>query len=342
MKKYGLQICVALILILLVGSCSRDTQRSFYYWKSVYQLSSSEKQYISDLHISKLYLRFFDLDWKASISEAVPIAKIRFAEKVLPELEIIPVVYIVNKALLNKTPDAITALAAKILKLTEDIARNNGIAFHELQIDCDWTDKTRDKYFELLKLIKAPLIKQGKILSATIRLHQIKYRNFTGIPDVDRGMLMYYNMGKISANSEENSIYNPKDAAKYIASLPNYPLPLDVALPAFSWGIHIRQGKVIELLNNMNSSDFEHNPNFKKHNSSVFSVKHSVFFRGYYFKENDQVKVEEISPSNLILAAEQLKSKLNAVGTVAIFHLDSLIISTYEKQNFEKIFNYYH
>jgi hypothetical protein len=342
MNKNRLTLYLFLLFSFLGSSCKHDSHRSFYYWKSVYRLSAPEKQLLSDLDISKLYIRFFDVDWDEPTAQALPQARIRFSDKIMHRLEITPVIYIVNKALLNTKPEAIEALANNILKLTEDIAKHNEISFRELQIDCDWTDNSHRKYFDLLKVIKSRLKREGKILSVTIRLHQVKYRSYTGVPDVDRGMLMFYNMGKISPLPSVNSIYNPEDAAKYLATLPTYPLPLDVALPAFSWDIHIRKGKVIELLNSMGLTDFEKNPNFIKKSGNLFTVPQPFFYHGTYYMKNDLVKVEEISSQDVKQAARQLKSKISKTGTVAFYHLDSLTISHYEKQDFEKAFSYFH
>jgi hypothetical protein len=150
-------------------------------------------------------------------------------------------------------------------------------------------------------------------------------------------------MGRISANVSPNSVFNINDAAKYINYLSDYPLPLDIALPAFSWSIHVRKGRVIELLNNMSSLDFENNTNFIRQDKYSFSVLNSFFYHGSYFMANDVVKAEEITPEECKIAAQQLKSKLSGFpGTIAIFHLDSFILSHYEKQDFEKVFNTYH
>lgn len=330
-----------LLLLLLVFSCKQETSRSFYYWKSVYVMSSSQDAILSDLKISKLYIRFFDVDWNESAGLVTPKAKIRFKEKPSGKLEIIPVIYIVNRSLQKISRQQVTNLATNILKLTNEIAENNNLSFGEFQIDCDWTESTREKYFIFLETIKSSLAPKKIKISATIRLHQVKYSRITGVPPVDRGMLMYYNMGKINAYKTGNSIFNKDDAAKYIDYIPQYPLPLDAALPAFSWGIHIRKGNVIELLNNLTSMDFATNENFKKSGNSIYNAQKSFFYRGYYFMEGDEVKIEEIGPGECLAATKQLKSKLKSPGTVAIYHLDSLIFTRYEKQDFEKVFNYY-
>ena len=208
-------------------------------------------------------------------------------------------------------------------------------------MDCDWTDGTREKYFDLLRNIKSGLSNE-KVLSATIRLHQVKYKEMTGLPPVDRGMLMYYNMGKITPEASHNSVFNASDAAKYIDHLSDYPLPLDVALPAYSWGIHIRNNEVIDLISTINSTAFANHPGFKRLDVSTFVAMQSFFYHGFYFMENDRIKMEEVTPEQSVIAAQQLKGKLKkATGSVAIFHVDSLIFTQYEKEDFEKVFDVY-
>lgn len=343
MRFNYLLLSVIIAITFILSSCKHESKRSFYYWKSVFRLSAEERSYMDELQISKLYIRFFDVDLEESSQQAIPIAKIRFAEKISPRFEVVPVVYIVNRTLQKLKPQDINDLASKIYKQADIIASSNNINFEELQVDCDWTDSSHEKYFSLLESIKQHLRKKDRILSATIRLHQVKYKKITGIPPVDRGMLMYYNMGKITAGASPNSIFNTDDAAKYIEHLHDYPLSLDVALPAFSWGIHIRNNKVIELLSNMNLSDFKNNVNFTQQGEYTFSVSHSFFFRGFYFMKNDIVKFEEITPAQCNIAAKQLKSKVKEPAvSISIFHLDSLIISHYEKKDFEKVFNTFH
>lgn len=343
MNFYRLTNAIIITGLLFVLACKHEVSNSFYYWKSVYHLTKLEEKCLREQNVSKLYIRFFDVDWDESIGKVVPIARIHFAEKISPQFEIIPVVFIVNKTLQNTNFQDIPDLANKILDQVNYIASCNNINFRELQLDCDWTEKTHRNYFSLLDIIRKTLNNEAKILSATIRLHQVKYKNITGIPPVNRGMLMYYNMGKITSETSSNSIFNTNDAARYISYIPDYPLTLDVALPAFSWGVHIRKGKVIELLNSMSLTDFESNIKFSRLDSSSFSALESFFSKGFYFMKNDLIKVEEITPAECNVAAQQLIGKLpKSKRAVAIFHLDSLIISHYEKKDFEKVFNTYH
>ncbi len=341
MNQYCFPIRFFFVLVLL-SSCKQESHRAFYYWKSVYKLSQSEKNYLQDINVTHLYIKFFDVDWDEATGNPTPIASIQFSEEIPPQCKVIPVIFIVNRTLQKTTFMDMADLANKIYEQTKYLASKNNIHFKELQLDCDWTEKTRVNYFALLNILKKKLETNGIQLSTTIRLHQIKYKNITGIPPVDRGMLMYYNMGKITSNASLNSIFNESDAAKYIDHISDYPLKLDVALPAFSWSIHIRNAKVIELLNNMSYADFKSSNKFTLVNSSTYTATQSFFFRGFYFMKDDSIKVEEITPEQCKIASKQLRKKLSKTRRVAIFHLDSLILSKYEKKDFEEIFDAYH
>jgi hypothetical protein len=60
---------------------------------------------------------------------------------------------------------------------------------------------------------------------------------------------MLYNTGDIDTPDETNSIFKPEDAKKYLKGAPaSYPLPLDVALPAFSWTLVFRDGELWKIL----------------------------------------------------------------------------------------------
>lgn len=134
-----------------------------------------------------------------------------------------------------------STLTDRTIDFIDQINKSIAIACNEIQIDCDWTLASRDKYMDFVTQLKH---KSNKKLSATIRLHQIKYFKKTGVPLVDYGVLMYCNMGHIAADSM-NSIYDRKTGQGYLKNLEDYPLRLEVALPVFSWAIHIRRQKVM-------------------------------------------------------------------------------------------------
>jgi hypothetical protein len=204
----------ALVLFFFCSGChhsKKQTHRGFYYWKTDFRLTADEEQRIVALQIQKLYVRFFDINLNAS-NEAVPVAKIIFNSAVPANVEIVPVIFITNNTLKQISPDKILALATDMVDLAGKIATANNINYKEIQFDCDWSLQTKEKFFNLLRYAKNRMTNQK--ISCTIRLHQVKYYRKTGLPPVDRGMLMFYNMGEI-ADTASNSIFNEADAAKY-------------------------------------------------------------------------------------------------------------------------------
>jgi hypothetical protein len=123
-----------------------------------------------------------------------------------------------------------------------------------VQLDCDWTISTRVVYFHFLAALRARL-PQGVALSATLRLHQYRYPDRTGIPPVDRVMLMFYNMGQLDDPDEPNSILNLAAAQPYLDGAPPYPVPLDVALPVFRWGVLYRDGRMTKLIHDLTADE---------------------------------------------------------------------------------------
>jgi len=83
---------------------------------------------------------------------------------------------------------------------------------------------------------------------------------------------MYYNMGKIAPDSP-NSIYNKQQANRYLKTVKKYPLTLDVALPIYSWAIHIRDNRIMGLKSKIALTNLKKDSNFVAITESRFRVK---------------------------------------------------------------------
>jgi hypothetical protein len=266
----------------------------------------------------------------------MPVAKITVGNKPPTSVEIIPVVFITNKTIDAITGDQIDSLSANIAKLVDQTAITHGIPYREIQIDCDWSLTTKEKYFSLLKKIKQKL--PAKMISCTIRLHQVKYRSKTGIPPVDRGMLMFYNMGNLQSMST-NSIFNEKDSRKYIATGKTYPIPLDLALPIFGWIKHYRQNKVIGLMDQLTEADLEKDSSFAAGASHRYTVSKDMFYRGEYLQQGDLLVAEETSPDLATDAARLLKKYFKTDScSVVLYHWDQLNLSRYDDKDIQDIY----
>jgi hypothetical protein len=337
---------IAIILILTgLISCQQTLtdKRAVYFWKTTFDFSPKDTRLLKQIEVGKIYLRLFDLDYDAKKQAVKMLAPLAFVNNPPKDFIYTPVVYITNKVISKTAVEEINILGTHILQKIDFLCKKGDITYKEIQIDCDWTETTKDKYFQLLAFIKADLNKKNKILSATIRLHQIKYAEITGIPPVDRGMLMYYNMGKIGPKDGNNSIFNKLDAQKYTKYLAYYPLPLDLALPVFSWGIQIRKERIVSLLNNITAADLEVKDKFINVGENKYKAVNSFFYKGTYYMKDDYIKLDEIKP-------EDVKSAVNLVlpyfknkkETIALYHYNALITNGYEKKTIKKIYSYFH
>lgn len=322
------------ILFLILPACDRQEKPTiaFYYWKTIFTLSATEKLTLKENEVKKIYIRYFDIDLHPGTTEPIPNSPVRFLQKV-SDFTVVPVVYIKNSVLLKKNID-VQDLAQKTNNFIRQINKKNNLTISEIQIDCDWTLSSKDNYLKFVKCLRE--VSQTK-LSATIRLHQIKYFEETKIPNVDKGVLMYYNMGKIVADSL-NSIYDRNIAHKYLSSLKRYPLSLNIALPIYSWGIHIRDGKVIGLRNKIAFDNLKKDSSFVLTNKNWLRVRQSNYKNGIYYKKNDFLKEETISKDDLMLMADDLEEYSKEKPEEIIFYdLDEFNIKKYEKNIFEKV-----
>ncbi|MGE5681682.1 MAG: hypothetical protein ACM34K_12465 [Bacillota bacterium] len=336
--------CLKAVLILLLTfsafSCSKrrdvSVTAAVYHWKSTFNLTDEEKQWIYSNNLKKLYLRVFDVDWNENLKNACPVGDVTIVSKNISRIEIIPAVFITNRTLINISCSEINTLSEKIINKVNSKLSSYNIRFNEIQFDCDWTDKTRDKYFSLLRSVKK--LSSGKMISATIRLHQVKYFSKTGIPPADRGMLMFYNMGSVENIRTRNSIFDAQTAEKYLYNFDKYPLKLDVVLPAFSWGSLFRNGKLIALLNEMSSEELIQTGNFTQISSGQFKCKTRTAIRGNIFYENDIIKIETVSADLTARAAQIISEHIKENRfTLALYHLNKEVVKKYEKTKFENI-----
>jgi hypothetical protein len=325
MKHYAV-----LVLLLLLAACRQSNHTppaiSFYYWKTTFRLSAEERTALKKHHVSTLYVRYCDVAIRQGVP--VPVSPIVFQDALPDSVAIVPVVYIKNEVMLHPNLD-VADLAQKLLRYIDQINAGDSIQNTEIQIDCDWTLTSRDTYFHFLDQLK---VQSAKRLSATIRLHQVKYYATTGLPPVDRGVLMYYNMGRIGPYPVR-SIYDRPTAEAYLGSIRAYPRPLDVALPIFTWGIHLRNNQVIGLLNKTDETTFANDPHFGQKTPPYFEVKENVLKLGKYFKQGDRVKVETITADDLREMADDLAGELaHPPAEILFYDLDAFNLNHYSHE----------
>jgi hypothetical protein len=160
-------------------------------------------------------------------------------------------------------------------------------------------------------------------LSATVRLHQVKYRSETGVPPVDRGMLMVYNVEPVQKLQTANSIFNPAVVKDYLQDSEGYPLPSDVALPIFSWGVVFQGNRFIGLVNQLGKEDLRERKIFRKRDRNLYEVLKDTEVRGVRLYHGDTVRVENAASRDVMTVIRYLRRKLHTGRIhVAVYHFD--------------------
>lgn len=327
-----------LLLVLFFGSCKpgRKVNTYFYYWKTVYRQNTTESAYLQHLQTRKLYVRMMDVDIDEGGVNPVPVSPISFENKLPDTIAIVPVVFIVNNVLRQMNKAQLAGLARKIVHFVDGKVNQAGkSAYAELQVDCDWTAETRDNYFYLLSALK-PLLAH-KTLSATLRLHQVKTQRASGVPPVNRVMLMCYNMGNLRKYGDQNSIIQLSELKKYIGdNLGSYPIKMDVGLPLFSWAVAFRDKAYIGIAKRINFINLNAQDKFQSQGNNLYEAKTDL--PEYGLKKSDIIRWESAPVSDLNAVATYLSHYIKQdTVNVIWFHLDEPVLKNYKYEELEKV-----
>ena len=334
---------------------------NFYYWKTNLRFDKTDQAMADSLGVKKLYLRFFDVDWSPTRKMAIPVGELgeqwhggHFDERNLilaQEIQIVPTVFLTNRVFSNDVPtdQLATDVSEKIRDITSglknrllpwglrDYERAEDVSnwdkrdslellirsqfdqsITELQLDCDWTPSTKDRYFAFLQRMKEQ--NPGMTISCTVRLHQFRDQQSAGIPPVDQGTLMCYNVAPPKDPSVMDAIFDPALVNGYLKK-GTYPLPLEAALPLFSWGALFHEDQFKGLVSGLRLSDIENNPLFEPMGDNRFRFTQDTVFSGKYLRRGDYVRVDGASPAELLELAARLAT-IDAVYGVSFFEWD--------------------
>ena len=306
-----------LILLLLILTLSlvflfypkKEIEHSFYHWENSYKIQNNK---------DKLYIKVLDIEY----TNKLELIKTKFKNN--PNHGFVPVVYITNKAMNKATYSELVNRVSKYLN-------NISYSFEEVQFDCDWTLGSKENYFRFLKKASEQL--SDKELSATIRLHQYKYWKKTGVPPVDRGVLMCYNIGEIENINESNSIFSYDLVTQYLKKGMTYPLKSSIALPIYKWALVYRLGQLSSILNNVDVASMENHIVSAKNNR--FLVKDNFYINGQFLSTDDEIKFEEVDLKELEQTAKLLSTL--SFDKLIYYHLSQSNIEDYDKQKLNQI-----
>ena len=210
-------------------------ENNVYYWRTELRLDSTERAFLGRHDVKRVFCRYFDVVMRDG--EPMPNATISFLDTLPSGVELVPTVYITEDCMHKPHPGLAEKLVSRIRQMNET---NDLPPFRELQIDCDYTARSRQVYYDFLSEINSALHHSPFTLSATIRLHQLQMK----APPVDYGVLMLYNTGDPRRFMERNPVLDLRDVQPYLRHLSDYPLPLAAAYPVYRWVRHIHGVRV--------------------------------------------------------------------------------------------------
>ena len=257
----GWMMAVVAVLLMAAGCAdygSRGSRNDYelregnavYYWRTDLRLDSTERAFLGQYHINKVYCRYFDVVMLAAGDGdslvPMPNATITFADTLPDSIELVPTIYITEDCMHEWHEGLAEKIVKRILQMNET---NDITGVREIQMDCDYTARSRQTYYRFLEEIGREWIKNNQSsslstltfpLSTTIRLHQLQM----AVPPVDYGVLMLYNTGDPRKFAERNPVLDIRDVQPYVKYLSGYGLPLAVAYPVYRWQRNIHNVRV--------------------------------------------------------------------------------------------------
>lgn len=318
---------------------TRTDCNAVYYWKTRFKLNQYESAFLQKNSVKRMYLRLFDVDLLFDPikggHELVPVGTVVFDEKVPEGMEIVPVVFITVRAMESvHSQVGFSAFANMLVTRIMNMSDFNDLgAIHEVQLDCDWTERTKQPYYDLCREVRQLLSKNNSILSSTIRLHQL----FQEHPPVDRGVLMLYNTGAVKSQCTSNSIVDVSDVRLYLKNKPiHYDLPLDFAYPTYGWGVWFRDGQFMGLLH---QTDYGDATRYVRESDGLLRVRSEHVLEGHLMKVGDRIRPEN-SPYKTIAAVQDCVEEAFAgqPHSNILYHLDSLNLCKFSEYEIHTLY----
>lgn len=306
--KLSTAVVCFLLSIGLTLSCSKPkpmptTMRSVYYWSTTLNMDSVKTAFMRNYDISRMYIRYFDVVADQS-GRAVPNATLKFATDVPQGIDIVPTVFVMPECLRQDRSRLASLIVKRVVQMNET---NNVYNVKEIQIDCDWTQSTRQLYAEFMQAMMCECHSRHLKLSSTIRLHQLAQTP----PPADRGVLMMYNTGDATDIRCHKPILDMHDAAPYLPRLNDYKLKLSTAYPIFTWRILFRGGRFVGFI----------------HHDGEYPILPS-----------DSIALRQPSADDIIEAVNIIGDRRpDANNEIILFDLNNNNINRFKRNDYEKI-----
>ena len=356
--------CFTSFSLIFLLHCShikekKSTRRAYYFWR-FNTPSPNEYEFLKAHNVQKLYVHLMDVDW-SPVYGPIPVSsndRLNISYDLKTDhhfsAEFVPVVFITNRTFEIIDSSDMPQLAKRIVRRCLPAFDSVDQAYEqrtfqgrisrierpkEIQFDCDWTERTKGKYFSFLREVQHLLPSDSIIVSATIRLHQYRYFKKTGVPPVQRGMLMLYNISNPKQYSNNNSIFEEHKVRAYLTSN-NYPLPLDFALPAWSWCIVFRNKNFYQVENGLDEGELKSLGFLQSEGNHFYRLTEDTVYRDLFLRAGDEIKAESINEQQLMVAAKLARKAANTdLFTVSLFELSENEYQHYSHETIDQVFS---
>jgi hypothetical protein len=308
-----------------------------------------------------LYVRFFDVDYSAGYGDAAPVGDFLQPDGPVGAQPLVPVVFLTNRVFERLSREQIDTLAVRVGRKIDgqlksfaravawqwarpddtlswekqeawrdSFARRWSESVAEIQMDCDWTAGTRESYFYFLRRLNERT--QPRRLSCTVRLHQYRDRAAAGVPPVSRGLLMCYNVGDPRRAQTENAVLDAALVKGYVKG-DRYPLPLDVALPLFSWGAWFTSdGQFRALLAGWDERRLADTALFHPEGAGRYRLRRDTVIGSDYLREGDVVRLDHPPREALLQVTGLVRDRVKGRDSrLVFFDFDPEKIRRHEK-----------
>lgn len=328
--------------LVIVGLCAcnntdrKETKaKSVYYWKYNGPQNDLDTQVLQHYGFRHFYVKLMDVAFDMHSGKANPQASLEqhSALEQVWSWPHTPVVFINNNCFLNMDSAASRQLALDIDRYIKSYYRQLNMLYKDkvsewkaLQIDCDWTKSSKDRYFYFLQELKA--LNPKIILSATLRMYPYKYPGQMGVPPVDELSLMCYNLGKIKEFNTVNSILDVNELKTYLSNRQSYPKPLHIALPCFGWMAWFRNGSYQHILY-LTEDQLDKGHFARKANSNKYMAIKDTLIAGQYIRIGDILRSEWPAAKDLEAAIDLVSRKEKDIKGISYFHYDTDLLKKY-------------
>ncbi len=309
---------------------------SVYYWRTTLTLDSTERAFLADHGVGRMYVRYFDVVMRDG--QLMPNATLQVQDSIPAGIEVVPTVFIVENCLRHNLDSVAQLLVDRVVQMSET---NDLPAAPELQIDCDWTQHSQDAYYAFLRHVRSLLKERGMRLSVTIRLHQLAMAP----PPVDEGVLMVYNTGDATRGGDHNPILDYRDVEPYLRYVADYDLPLCAAYPVFGWKLLFAKGEFKAILRD---TDLNDTTVFRPLEQGEWLVLQSRDMPLLSDEGNEvarmsvgnHVRVWQPSEAEVQRVANALKKRRSTINQqVVIYSLDSKFLNKYNTEFYETLYH---